>query len=153
MLTLAASGSETSNSCVLTNEETKEKRGITSETNRPVISFLDPENTFTVSKFQTGCGIVDIMMHTLERYLTPEGGESDLTDRIAEGLLIATRDAGRRAIANPRDRCTSSSTSFPRSATKSRTAQVFPCCSRRGRSTKCSMIIPVSRSLQTACSA
>ena len=43
------------------------------------------------------------MMHTLERYLTPEGGESDLTDRIAEGLLIAVRDAGRRAIADPRD--------------------------------------------------
>ena len=39
-----------------------------------------------MSKFQTGCGIVDIMMHTLERYLTPEGGESDITDRIAEGL-------------------------------------------------------------------
>ena len=27
------------------DEETKEKRGITSETNRPVISFLNPENT------------------------------------------------------------------------------------------------------------
>lgn len=102
VLTLAASGSETSNSCVLTNEETKEKRGITSETNRPCISFLNPENTYTVSKFQTGCGIVDIMMHTLERYLT-EGGESDITDRIAEGVLIATRDAGRRAIADPND--------------------------------------------------
>nr|WP_297173355.1 iron-containing alcohol dehydrogenase [uncultured Agathobaculum sp.] len=103
VLTLAASGSETSNSCVLTNEETMEKRGITSQTNRPRISFLNPENTFSVSKFQTGCGIVDIMMHTLERYLTPQGGESDLTDRLAEGLLIATRDAGRRAIAAPND--------------------------------------------------
>lgn len=103
VLTLAASGSETSNSCVLTNEQTREKRGITSQTNRPRISFLDPENTFTVSKFQTGCGIVDIMMHTIERYLTPQGGESDLTDRLAEGLLIATRDAGRRAIADPCD--------------------------------------------------
>ena len=103
VLTLAASGSESSNSCVLTNEETKEKRGITSQTNRPRISFLNPENTFSVSKFQTGCGIVDIMMHTLERYLTPAGGESDITDRLAEGLLIATRDAGRRAIANPND--------------------------------------------------
>lgn len=102
VLTLSASGSETSNSCVLTNEETKEKRGITSQTNRPRISFLNPENTFTVSKFQTGCGIVDIMMHTLERYLT-RGGESDITDRIAEGLLIAVRDAGRRAIENPAD--------------------------------------------------
>lgn len=103
VLTLAASGSETSNSCVLTNEETKEKRGITSQTNRPRISFLNPENTFSVSKFQTGCGIVDIMMHTLERYLTPQGGESDITDRIAEGVLIATRDAGRRALVNPND--------------------------------------------------
>lgn len=102
VLTLSASGSETSNSCVLTNEELKEKRGITSQTNRPRISFLNPENTFTVSKFQTGCGIVDIMMHTLERYLTA-GGETDITDRIAEGLLIATRDAGRRAIADPND--------------------------------------------------
>ena len=87
---------------MLTNEELKEKRGITSQTNRPRISFLNPENTFTVSKFQTGCGIVDIMMHTLERYLTA-GGETDITDRIAEGLLIATRDAGRRAIADPND--------------------------------------------------
>lgn len=103
VLTLAASGSETSNSCVLTNEETKEKRGITSQTNRPRISFLNPENTFSVSKFQTGCGIVDILMHTLERYLTPAGGESDITDRIAEGVMIATRDAGRRAIADPND--------------------------------------------------
>ena len=102
VLTLSASGSETSNSCVLTNEELKEKRGIPSQTNRPRISFLNPENTFTVSKFQTGCGIVDIMMHTLERYLTA-GGETDITDRIAEGLLIATRDAGRRAIADPND--------------------------------------------------
>ena len=102
VLTLSASGSETSNSCVLTNEELKEKRGITSQTNRPRISFLNPENTFKVSKFQTGCGIVDIMMHTLERYLTA-GGETDITDRIAEGLLIATRDAGRRAIADPND--------------------------------------------------
>lgn len=102
VLTLAASGSETSNSCVLTNDTTHEKRGITSQTNRPRISFLNPENTYSVSKFQTGCGIVDIMMHTLERYLT-DGGESDITDRIAEGLLIAVRDAGRRALANPND--------------------------------------------------
>ncbi len=102
VLTLAASGSETSNSCVITNDYTKEKRGVTSQTNRPVVSFMDPELTFTVSKFQTGCGIVDIMMHTLERYFTG-GGESGLTDRIAEGLLIAVRDAGRRAIADPKD--------------------------------------------------
>ncbi len=102
VLTLAASGSETSNSCVITNDYTKEKRGISSQTNRPVVSFLNPELTYTVSKFQTGCGIVDIMMHTFERYFTG-GGESALTDRIAEGLVSAVKDAGRRAIADPED--------------------------------------------------
>ena len=102
VLTLAASGSETSNSCVLTNEETKEKRGITSETNRPVISFLNPENTFTVSKFQTGCGIVDIMMHTLERYFSLNG-DTPLTDNLDEGLLRTVAEAGKRAIADPED--------------------------------------------------
>lgn len=103
ILTLSASGSEMSDSCVLTNEDGWLKRGFNAPCNRPLFSIMNPELTFTVSKFQTGCGIVDIMMHTLERYLTPEGGESDLTDRIAEGLLIAVRDAGRRAIADPRD--------------------------------------------------
>ena len=102
VLTLAAAGSEMSNSDVITNDENQLKRGITSEAVRPVVAFLNPENTFTVSKFQTGCGIVDTMMHTLERYFTGDT-DCDLTDRLAEGLLIAVRDAGRAAIANPED--------------------------------------------------
>lgn len=100
VLTLSAAGSEMSNSCVLTNEVLHLKRGLTTELNRPLVSFLDPELTFTASKFQTGCGIVDIMMHTLERYCVPTGG-GDLTDRLAEGLLVAVRDAGRIAIEDP----------------------------------------------------
>lgn len=104
VLTLAAAGSEMSNSDVITNDLVTPwvKQGITSETVRPVVAFLNPENTCTVSKFQTGCGIVDIMMHTMERYFlgTPD---CDLTERIAEGLLVSVRDAGRRAIANPND--------------------------------------------------
>lgn len=102
VLTLAAAGSEMSNSDVITNDENQLKRGITSEAVRPVVAFLNPENTFTVPKFQTGCGIVDTMMHTLERYFTGDT-DCDLTDRLAEGLLIAVRDAGRAAIANPED--------------------------------------------------
>lgn len=104
VLTIAAAGSEMSNSDVLTNDLQTPwvKMGITSETVRPVIAFLNPENTFSVSKFQTGCGIVDIMMHTMERYFTGDP-DTDLTERLAEGLLIAVRDAGRRAIADPCD--------------------------------------------------
>ncbi len=102
VLTLSAAGSEMSNSCVLTHDTLQLKRGLTTELNRPLISFLDPTLTFTVSPFQTGCGVVDIMMHTLERYCTPTGG-GDLTDRLAEGLLLAVRDAGLAAMKNPAD--------------------------------------------------
>lgn len=100
VLTLSATGSEMSNSAVITNGTLK--RGLTTELNRPAVSFLNPENTFTVDRFQTGCGIVDTMMHTLERYCTPDEN-NDLTDRIAESLLVATRDAGRAAIGQPDD--------------------------------------------------
>lgn len=102
VLTLAAAGSEMSNSLVLTNEEQQLKRGLSTECNRPKVAFMDPETTFTVSKFQTGCGIVDTMMHTLERYCVPNGG-GELTDRIAESLLVSVKNAGKKAILNPCD--------------------------------------------------
>ena len=104
VLTLAAAGSEMSNSDVITNDLVSPwiKQGITSETVRPVVSFLNPENTFTVSKFQTGCGIVDIMMHTLERYFTPVDGNM-LTDEIAEGLLRTMITCGKKAYEDQTD--------------------------------------------------
>lgn len=102
VLTISAAGSEMSNSDVITNDLITPwvKQGITSETVRPLVAFLNPENTFTVSKFQTGCGIVDIMMHTLERYVTGQD-ECELSERIAEALLVSVREAGRVAIAHP----------------------------------------------------
>ncbi len=86
ILTLAAAGSETSDSAVLTNEETKQKRGLGTVLNRPKIAFMDPELTYSAPKFQVACGIGDILMHTLERYFSPKG-YNYMTDFIAEGLL------------------------------------------------------------------
>lgn len=100
ILTLSAAGSDMSNSCVITNDETLEKRGFTSELNRPIFSILNPELTYTVNKYQTGCGIVDIMMHTLERYFS-HGDEFKITDNISLGLLKAVIEAGRIAIKEP----------------------------------------------------
>ncbi len=102
ILTLAASGSEMSQSAVLTNEDGGLKRGYNSWTHQPLFSICNPELTYTVSKFQTGCGTVDIMMHTLERYF---GWSTDslITDRLAEGLLKAVIEAGRIADRNPQD--------------------------------------------------
>ncbi|MGN0373195.1 MAG: iron-containing alcohol dehydrogenase [Enterocloster sp.] len=100
ILTLAASGSEMSASCVITNEETGFKRGFNSVTHRPLFSICNPELTYTVSKFQTGCGTVDIMMHTLERYMSLTA-DTRLTDRIAESVLKSTVEAGKIADREP----------------------------------------------------
>ncbi|MGC6173673.1 iron-containing alcohol dehydrogenase [Lacrimispora sp. 38-1] len=103
ILTLSASGSETSLSCVITKEEEGLKRGFNSPTHRPLFAVLNPELTFTVNKFQTGCGTVDIMMHTLERYLGGPTKDTPLTDRIAEGLLKSVMEAGEKADKNTTD--------------------------------------------------
>ena len=102
ILTLAASGSEMSDSCVLTNEDGWLKRGFNAPCNRPLFSILNPELTYTVSKYQTGCGIVDIMMHTLERYFSLNT-DNPLTDALAEGLLRTVIEEGKRAIQDPED--------------------------------------------------
>ena len=102
ILTLSASGSEMSASAVITNEENGLKRGYNSAFHRPLFAICNPELTYTVDKFQTGCGIVDIMMHTLERYFS-ESPETPLTDAFAEALLRQVVAAGTKAILDPED--------------------------------------------------
>ena len=102
VLTISAAGSEMSNSCVITNEDGWLKRGFGSDLKRPIFALMNPELTYTVSKYQTACGITDIMMHTLERYFCMNGDVA-LTDRLAEGLLKSVIEAGSIAIENPED--------------------------------------------------
>ena len=74
ILTIAAAGSETSDSAVLTNEATGKKSG--SITPRPVFAMMNPEFALTVPHYPMICGIADIIMHTLERYFSKiEGNE------------------------------------------------------------------------------
>ncbi len=86
VLTISAAGSETSNSCVITNEKTGEKRSYNDNIARPRFAIMNPELTMTLPDYQTESGCTDIMMHTMERYFT-QGGNMELTDEIAEGLL------------------------------------------------------------------
>ncbi len=86
VLTLAAAGSESSDSAVLTNEEQGKKAGFNTPLNRPAIAFMNPELAFTAPKNQIACGIADIMMHTMERYFTHVEGNL-FTDLVAEALL------------------------------------------------------------------
>lgn len=86
IVTIAASGSETSKSCVITNKKTGEKRSCNSAYACPKFALMNPELTKTLPDYQTESGCTDIMMHTMERYFT-NGAKMELTDAIAEGLL------------------------------------------------------------------
>lgn len=97
ILTIAAAGSEMSTSCVISDASRNQKKGFNSELNRPLFSILNPELTYTVNKYQTACGIVDIMMHTLERYFNPSLN-IEFADEIAIGLLKAVKKAGEVVI-------------------------------------------------------
>ncbi|MCR4897783.1 MAG: iron-containing alcohol dehydrogenase [Acholeplasmatales bacterium] len=86
VLTISAAGSEMSDSSVITNDDTKEKRGCNSNYCRPLFAIMDPKYTTTLPDNQTMAGCCDIIMHTMERYFT-KGGNLELTDEIAEGLM------------------------------------------------------------------
>ena len=102
VLTLPASGSESSNSCVITQEATRTKRGFRCEMHRPRFAILNPELAATLPPYQIACGATDILAHIMERYFTCEK-EVDLTDRLCEGAMTAVIRAARIAVKDPAD--------------------------------------------------
>ena len=102
VLTMAAAGSEGSNSCVISNDEGERmiKRGLGTELNRPQFALENPELTTTVPPYQTACGITDIMAHVLERYFT-DVSDCELTDRLCEAVLGAVVSAAPVVMADP----------------------------------------------------
>lgn len=102
VLTISAAGSETSDSAVLTNEETGSKRGLSTDLIRPRFALMNPELTFTLPEYQVMCGVVDIMMHTMDRYFSPSEG-NETTDEIAEAVLRVVIKNGETAVKNPTD--------------------------------------------------
>ena len=89
VLTIAATGSEVSNSCVITDEEHNLKRACNTDINRPRFAVENPELMMSLPKFQTASGLVDIMSHSMERYFVPreENGRNELTDRLCEAIF------------------------------------------------------------------
>lgn len=86
VLTIAAAGSEMSDSSVITNEEGGIKRGCNSNYCRLKFAVLNPELTMTLPAYQTACGCADILMHTMERYFN-QAKNMELTDGISEALM------------------------------------------------------------------
>lgn len=102
ILTIAAAGSETSANTVVTNEDGWMKRGFNSELLRPAFTLMNPELLYTLPAYQTACGVVDIIMHTFERFFSP-GGLNEVTDRIAEAILRTVIQYGAVCVQNPQN--------------------------------------------------
>ena len=102
VLTIAAAGSEGSANSIINLEPGNLKRGATGDALRPKFSVLNPEFTFTLSPFQTACGLTDIFAHVVERYFTPTK-EVEITDALCEAVMRTVVKESVRVMANPRD--------------------------------------------------
>ena len=100
IVTIAASGSESSTSCVMSNDKTKQKKGFNSELVVPTFAIENPKLYINLSWNQKCYGLVDIMMHTMERYFC-ESSLNEPCDRFAEGLLISVIQAGKDLLKDP----------------------------------------------------
>lgn len=103
VLTIPGAGSEGSGNAVITRSEGLHKISLrTDSILRPRFAIINPELTFTLTAWQTSCGIVDMMSHIMERYFSTTRGV-EVTDRLAEGLLMALVDVAPKALADPTD--------------------------------------------------
>lgn len=100
ILTLAATGSEMNTAGVISNPETQDKIGRLDKKLFPKASFLDPTNTYSVSKYQTACGSADILSHIFEVYFTMDEGLY-MIDCFMEGLMKTVIKYAPVAMAEP----------------------------------------------------
>lgn len=103
VLTIPGAGSEGSGNAVITKRETLQKISLrTDSILKPRFAIVDPELTFTLTAYPTACGIVDMMSHIMERYFSPTS-RVEVSDRLAEGLLMALINEAPKALTDPTD--------------------------------------------------
>lgn len=100
VLTLPATGSETNTMAVITRRSTQDKQAFSSAHCQPRFAILDPVYTYTLPPRQTGNGVVDAFVHTIEQYLTWPV-DAKVQDRFAEGLLQTLKEEGPKALQEP----------------------------------------------------
>lgn len=98
--TIPSSGSETSNASIISNGLLK--KGVEDEKIIPKFAVMNPDYTLKLPKYQTACGIADILSHLLERYFT-NTQHVDTTDYLIEGAIKALLLNGKRVMDNPSD--------------------------------------------------
>ena len=101
IITLAATGSEYDSGGVISRTETNDKIGYIDPHNFPLVSFLDPTYTFTVSKKQTAAGCADAMNHIMEQYFCEDS--TILNDGFMEAGLKSLMVNAKKCLENPED--------------------------------------------------
>lgn len=100
LLTCPATGSESSMVAVVNNTDEGKKLLISNPILRPVLAFMNPKLTYSLPKFLTACGVVDMFSHVCERYFAPED-EIGVIDRMSEGILRTLVEIGPRVLEEP----------------------------------------------------
>ena len=85
VLTIAATGRRWIRLLLSRIRMDKEKIGTRNPPFAPRAAILDPTFTFSVNRYQSACGVADIMSHTMESYFARE--DAGLQNRFAEGIL------------------------------------------------------------------
>lgn len=101
VLTVAGTGTEMNNSCVISNEALKIKRGYSNDLLYPKVSFLDPALTFSVSAFQTACGCADMLSHVLDTAYFMPGDRMDMLCTVMESISKIIIKYGSIAVKEP----------------------------------------------------
>lgn len=102
VLTIAAAGSEMSNSSVITKDEGAIKRGCTNDICRPRFAVMNPELTMTLPDYQTACGCTDIILHTMERYFVSTG-HMEISTELGEGVIRTVMNNAKILCTDPKN--------------------------------------------------
>lgn len=100
VLTIPAAGSEMSNGSVITNDEGGLKKDYCIDEFRCKFAVLNPVLTYTLPAWQTACGAVDMVMHTMERYFSKDD-DMEVTDNIAEAVMRTAMDSVHVVLREP----------------------------------------------------
>ena len=103
VLTMSATGTEMNGGTVITNEETKEKLGLSDPHLYPKASIMDPTTLVSVPADQTAFGAVDAVTHLLESYFTQEDKYTPIQDRYVEGIVRTITEITEAQQKNPND--------------------------------------------------
>ena len=98
--TISATGSEMNMGAVISNLETHDKQSLRKPSQKPKATFLNPEYTYTVGKYQTACGVVDMICHTIETYFSDDS-PMYMLDTVMEGLIRTAFKYGPIAYNDP----------------------------------------------------